>query len=67
MLVLKRQVDDRVLIDVSKLPVDERGMICVTVTRIIGNAVKLGFDAPACVPIYRGELFTDDTQMENEG
>lgn len=47
MLVLSRKVGERVVID---------GGITVVVTRVVGNRVTLGIDAPASVHVLRGEL-----------
>lgn len=50
MLVLSRSQNEEVLIG------DD---ICVTVVRIDGESVRLGFQAPVDVPIYRRELYED--------
>jgi len=47
MLVLKRRIDDCVLID---------GNICVRVLGVTGKSVRIGIEAPAYVHIRRGEL-----------
>jgi len=47
MLVLSRKVGEEVII---------AGQIKVTVCRIDGNQVRLGFQAPAEIHIVRGEL-----------
>lgn len=48
MLVLARKVGESIMIDHD---------IRVTVTRIEGNQVKLGIDAPKSVNVYRTELY----------
>jgi carbon storage regulator len=47
MLVLSRRTNEAILID---------GNIRITVTRIHGNQVSLGIEAPGSVGIYREEL-----------
>jgi carbon storage regulator len=47
MLVLSRKVGERVVID---------GRVTVVVTRVVGNRVTLGIDAPSDVHVLRGEL-----------
>jgi len=47
MLVLSRKVDERILIGES---------IRLTVVSIRGNQVRIGFEAPTDVPIFREEL-----------
>jgi len=47
MLVLSRKVDEQIIIGDN---------IRVTVVSIRGNQVRLGFEAPPCVPIFRQEL-----------
>ena len=47
MLVLSRKVGERLVID---------GNITVVVTRVAGNRVNLGIEAPGVVRIVRGEL-----------
>lgn len=47
MLVLSRKVDEQVIIG---------GEIRITVVSIRGNQVRLGFEAPPSVPIFREEL-----------
>ncbi len=65
MLVLTRKVGEAVVIP--------RSMIRVTVTRIEGNRVKLGFEAPHGFDVYREELIVDNlprfasTKKEEEG
>ncbi|HEX8199977.1 MAG TPA: carbon storage regulator [Isosphaeraceae bacterium] len=47
MLVLSRKPGERIRIG---------GGVCLTVLRVRGNSVRLGFEAPAQVPITREEL-----------
>jgi carbon storage regulator len=49
MLVLTRKIGERVLVPESDLE--------VTVVAIEGNAVRLGFTAPAEVGVYREEIW----------
>ncbi len=49
MLVLSRKVDEQIIIGDN---------IRVTVVSIRGNQVRLGFEAPPSVPIFREELHT---------
>jgi carbon storage regulator len=54
MLVLSRKVGERVVIG---------DRIVVTVLEVKGRQVRLGFEAPPNVPIWRGELsFQDHTK-----
>ena len=55
MLILTRKVGESIVID---------GGIVVTVTRLDGDTVKLGVDAPADVSVYRQELY-DEIQRNN--
>ena len=48
MLVLSRKIGERTII---------AGRIRVVVLGIHGNHVKLGFEAPETVPIYREEIY----------
>ena len=50
MLVLKRLVGQQIVI---------AGTICVTVLKIRSGRVTLGIEAPATVPILRGELLEE--------
>ncbi len=47
MLVLSRKVGEKLVID---------GRVTVVVTRVVGNRVTLGIEAPADVHVLRGEL-----------
>jgi carbon storage regulator len=47
MLVLTRKPGEKVVID---------GNITVTIIELKGNRVRIAFDAPAHVPIFREEL-----------
>jgi carbon storage regulator len=47
MLVLSRRIGESIVID---------GGITVTVLKMKGNVVQLGFDAPKEIPIRRSEL-----------
>jgi carbon storage regulator len=57
MLVLGRKPLERLIID---------GRIVVTVVRIAGGQVRLGIEAPAEVPIRRGELASQPAPGESE-
>lgn len=50
MLVLSRKEGEKIVID---------GNITITIVRIQGSKVTLGFEAPADVKILRGELVID--------
>jgi len=51
MLVLSRKIGERVIVG------DEQtGIVIVTVTALSNGKVKLCFEAPPDVPIWRGEL-----------
>jgi carbon storage regulator len=58
MLVLSRRRDECVLID---------GNIRVRVLDIRGNQVRLGFEAPEEIRIYREELETQGATVEGQG
>lgn len=57
MLVLSRKVGERVLVPQSGLS--------VTVVAIEGNVVRLGFNAPAEVGVYREEVW-ERIRADNE-
>ena len=63
MIVLSRRVSERLVIDPTKCPVNEQGLIEVFVTRIKGSYVRIGVKAPRAVPVHRGELY-DAIQRE---
>lgn len=56
MLVLTRKEGEAVVIP--------RALIRVTVTRIDGNRVKLGFEAPHGFDVFREELLDDLTNRD---
>jgi carbon storage regulator len=59
MLVLSRKVGERVVIG---------DRIVVTVLEVKGRQVRLGFEAPPDIQIWRGELsFQDHTKTANHG
>jgi carbon storage regulator len=51
MLVLSRKAGERLVINDN---------ITVTVVRVRGDRIQIGIDAPADVPIVRGELVEGD-------
>lgn len=53
MLVLSRKVGEKVMIGDS---------IVITVLEVVGGRVRLGIEAPDCVPILRKELRPPETQ-----
>ena len=55
MLVLTRRVDETI----------HAGPVSITVCRIDGNRVRLGIDAPAVMPITRGELLARQQPGDN--
>jgi carbon storage regulator CsrA len=57
MLVLSRKTNQSILID---------GNIRVTVTKIRGNHVSLGIEAPGSVGIFRGELRPDGGAVQDQ-
>ncbi len=57
-LVIGREINEYIMIGDS---------IKITITRIRGDQVRLLFDAPADVPIYRGELYRKLAAERREG
>jgi carbon storage regulator len=55
MLVLSRKIGERVTIGDG---------VVVTVLEVKGKQVRLGFEAPSDVPIWRGELESQDHRRE---
>jgi carbon storage regulator len=55
MLVLRRKVDEALVID---------GVITVTVLAVEGERVKIGIQAPPDVLVVRGELLTTEGQHQ---
>lgn len=56
MLILTRKAGESIVID---------GRIMVTITRLEGDVVKVGIDAPADVPVHRREVY-DEIQKSNQ-
>jgi carbon storage regulator len=56
MLILSRKCGESIVID---------GRIKVTVMRVEGEAVKIGIEAPAQVPVHRQEIY-DEIQRSNK-
>ena len=56
MLILSRKSGESIMID---------GRIKVTVIRVDGEAVKIGIEAPAEVPVHRQEIY-DEIQRSNK-
>jgi carbon storage regulator len=56
MLILSRKPGETIVID---------GRIKVTVMRFEGEAVKIGIEAPAEVPVHRQEVY-DEIQRSNQ-
>ena len=56
MLILSRKCGESIVID---------GHIRVTVMRVEGEAVKIGVEAPAQVPVHRQEIY-DEIQRSNK-
>ena len=50
MLVLSRHRDESVMIG-------EHGEIVITIVDIRGDKVRLGIEAPSCVPVHRREVY----------
>lgn len=57
MLILTRKAGESIVID---------GRIVVTITRLDGDVVKVGIDAPADVPVHRQEVY-EEIQRSNQG
>jgi carbon storage regulator len=56
MLILSRKPGESIVID---------GRIKVTIVRLEGEAVKIGIEAPAQVPVHRQEVY-DEIQRSNQ-
>jgi carbon storage regulator len=56
MLILSRKPGESIVID---------GRIKVTIVRVEGEAVKVGIEAPAQVPVHRQEVY-DEIQRSNQ-
>jgi carbon storage regulator len=56
MLILSRKTGESVIID---------GRIVVTVTRVDGDVVRLGIQAPHDVPVHRREIY-EEIQRNNQ-
>ncbi len=56
MLILTRKAGESIVID---------GRIVVTITRLEGDVVKVGIEAPAAVPVHRREVY-DEIQKSNQ-
>ncbi len=56
MLILSRKVGESIVID---------GRIVVKITRLEGEVVKLGIQAPADVPVHRQEVY-EEIQRNNQ-
>jgi carbon storage regulator len=56
MLILSRKSGESIVID---------GRIRVQITRVDGDVVKLGIEAPADVPVHRQEVY-EEIQRSNE-
>ena len=50
MLILTRKAGESIVID---------GRIVVTITRLDGDVVKVGIEAPATVPVHRQEVYAE--------
>ena len=56
MLILTRKVGESIVID---------GRIVMTITRLEGDTVRVGIEAPSDVPIHRSEVY-DEIQKNNQ-
>lgn len=56
MLILSRKPGESIVID---------GRITVTITRLDGDVVKVGIEAPLDVPVHRREVY-DEIQKNNK-
>lgn len=57
MLVLTRKLNESIVINDN---------IRITVIAIRGNQIRLGIEAPDCVPIYREELYRAKRSFEDQ-
>lgn len=57
MLVLSRKVDESVIVEAPPGGIPAGTLITVTVVDIRGDKVRLGFEAPKCIPVHREEVF----------
>jgi carbon storage regulator len=56
MLILTRKAGESIVID---------GRIVVTITRLDGDVVKVGIEAPSDVPVHRREVY-EEIQKNNQ-
>ena len=57
MLVLSRKLGEKIVIGDN---------IVVTVVKIDRNQIRIGIEAPGCVPIYREEILPIHTDADKE-
>jgi len=56
MLILTRKVGESIVID---------GRIVMTITRLEGDTVRVGIEAPSDVPVHRSEVY-NEIQKNNQ-
>jgi carbon storage regulator len=57
MLVLSRHRNEQIVIDPRTCPINEQGLIVLTVVEIRGDKVRIGTEAPKGVPVHRREVY----------
>lgn len=57
MLVLSRKLNEKIVIG---------GDVVITVTKISGNRITLGIEAPRSIPVIRGDFDTPNAETQRD-